>query len=204
MKFDKWVQDYKGKKIDYDGVYGVQCVDLIKHYIDKVIGKKPQSIGNAKDYWSKRNQKYLKSMFVPIKNTAKFIPRKGDIFVRSSGKYGHIGVCDGDSTTEYFRSWEENAGGTGEGMTKHRHTNWATINFLRPRYQYVDANGGLRGYKKLKSKSHAVTIKDGAKVEIIKANCGKKTIKKKSYQMQQVKYSGKKYYVADEFFMVGK
>ena len=33
MTFEKWVSQNLGKSIDYDGVYGVQCVDLVKHYI---------------------------------------------------------------------------------------------------------------------------------------------------------------------------
>lgn len=33
MIMDKWVEKNLGKSIDYDGVYGVQCVDLIKHFV---------------------------------------------------------------------------------------------------------------------------------------------------------------------------
>ena len=35
MTFDEFIKTYNGKKIDYDGVCGVQCVDLIKLYLDK-------------------------------------------------------------------------------------------------------------------------------------------------------------------------
>ena len=28
MKFNEWVKTYNGKKTDFDGAYGVQCVDL--------------------------------------------------------------------------------------------------------------------------------------------------------------------------------
>ena len=51
MTYTKWVKLYKGTKIDYDNAYGVQCVDLIKHYIKKVLGATPRSIGNAYQYW---------------------------------------------------------------------------------------------------------------------------------------------------------
>ena len=93
MTYKNWVNKYKGQKINYDKVYGVQCVDLIKHFIDKVLNTKPQSIGNAKEYWHKRKGKYISSLFIPIENTPSFIPKRGDVFVRTSGKYGHIGVC---------------------------------------------------------------------------------------------------------------
>ena len=37
MIMDKWVEKNLGKSIDYDGVYGVQCVDLIKHFVKNVL-----------------------------------------------------------------------------------------------------------------------------------------------------------------------
>ena len=45
MIMDKWVEKNLGKSIDYDGVYGVQCVDLIKHFVKNVLLVEPQSIG---------------------------------------------------------------------------------------------------------------------------------------------------------------
>ena len=53
ITYDKWAKDNLGKYIDYDKVYGVQCVDLIKHYIKNVLGIEPQSIGNAIEYIQK-------------------------------------------------------------------------------------------------------------------------------------------------------
>ena len=65
MTYTKWVKLYKGTKIDYDNAYGIQCVDLIKHYIKKVLGAKVQNIGNAYKYWENRNSKYISNLFVP-------------------------------------------------------------------------------------------------------------------------------------------
>ena len=36
MNYKEFVNTYLGKATDYDGGYGVQCVDLIKLYLDKV------------------------------------------------------------------------------------------------------------------------------------------------------------------------
>ena len=33
MTFDSFVERYIGKAVDYDGVAGVQCVDLVKLYL---------------------------------------------------------------------------------------------------------------------------------------------------------------------------
>lgn len=36
MTLDRFVKEYEGKKIDYDGSYGAQCVDLVRLYIHLV------------------------------------------------------------------------------------------------------------------------------------------------------------------------
>lgn len=36
MTLDKFVKQYEGKKVDYDGYYGAQCVDLVRLYIHLV------------------------------------------------------------------------------------------------------------------------------------------------------------------------
>ena len=69
-----------GKSIDYDGVSGVQCVDLVKVYMNKVFGLKPGAWGNAKDYYENfNNVSALKNNFTRIANTPEFMPIKGDI-----------------------------------------------------------------------------------------------------------------------------
>ena len=60
MNYDQFIKEYNGKSFDYDGVAGVQCVDLIKMYVDKVFGIKPGSWGNAKDYYENFNNLPLK------------------------------------------------------------------------------------------------------------------------------------------------
>lgn len=202
--FEKWVKNNLGKKIDYDGVYGVQCVDLVKHYIKNCLNTNPQNIGNAKEYWSKRNSSYIKSLFVAIKNTEGFIPVECDVFVRSSGECGHIGVvCSDKNTARIFYAYEQNAGGTHEGMTKHSHTNWATVNFLRPKYQKVYTNGSrLKGYTKMSDKACSVYIDNNTPVEVIEGNCGKKLVNNELYQMCHIKLGSKKYYVADIYLTI--
>lgn len=128
MKFDKFIETYKvGKGYDYDGVYGCQCVDLAKFYIDKVLEATPQSIGDAKEYWKKRNQAYIKSLFKAVKGNA---AARGDVFVRDSGEHGHIGMVlsvDKDG----FAAIEQNAGNC--GTVKHLYHRFASdIHFLRP------------------------------------------------------------------------
>ena len=81
MKLSEFVDRYLDKSTDYDGVSGVQCVDLAKLYIDKVIGVHPQSIGNANAYYDDYEDTYLKRYFdrIPYKKGVK--PQRGDLVV---------------------------------------------------------------------------------------------------------------------------
>lgn len=138
VTFDAWVKANLGKGIDYDGVYGVQCVDLLKHYVENVLGITPQSIGNAIEYYNKRkSSSYLTNNFTWIDNTASFIPAKGDIAVfTSKSGIGHVSVCTGEGTTSYFYSYDQNyPNGKHEPMTKIKHTYTSFLGVLRPKDQ---------------------------------------------------------------------
>lgn len=90
---------------------GVQCVDLCKMYFHYVLGLKTQAIGNAEAYWRRYDElPYLKNNFIKIANTPTFIPQKGDVAVwdKRHGKYGHIAICNGEGTTSYFYSYDQN------------------------------------------------------------------------------------------------
>lgn len=142
MTFTAWVQAYNGKKIDWDDVSPYQCVDLAKCYLQEVWGVKTKGRGtsvwgDAKDYYLDFEDKswggYKKlhaAGFVRIKNTREFIPMKGDIVVWNNGKYGHIGVANGDGDTDAFYSYDQNWGG------KYMHLCYHTYSFflgvLRP------------------------------------------------------------------------
>lgn len=136
MTFDEWVKKYSGKAIDYDGTYGVQCVDLVKHYVKNVLGISPQSIGNAIEYYNKRNKvAYLKDNFRWHNNTPDFIPKKGDIcvFTSKSGN-GHVSVATGEGTTSYFYSYDQNyPKAQHEPMTKIKHSYNSFLGVLRPK-----------------------------------------------------------------------
>lgn len=138
MTFDNWVTANLGKGIDYDGVYGVQCVDLIKHYVKNVLEIVPQSIGNAIEYYNKRNTSaYLTNNFIWLTNTPSFIPQKGDIcvFTSKTGN-GHVSIATGEGTTKYFYSYDQNyPNSKHEPMTKIKHTYSSFLGVLRPKNQ---------------------------------------------------------------------
>ncbi len=48
MTFDSFVKRFIGKAVDYDGVSGVQCVDLVKLYLYNVFGISRRCVGKCK------------------------------------------------------------------------------------------------------------------------------------------------------------
>lgn len=135
MTMDEWIQTYLGKGIDYDNTYGVQCVDLIKLFVDKVLEVKPKSIGNAIEYYNKRKtSEYLTDNFLWIDNYPEFVPQKGDVAVfTSKSGVGHVSVCSGEGNTSYFYSYDQNfPSGKHEPMTKIKHIYASFLGVLRP------------------------------------------------------------------------
>lgn len=136
MTFEQWVSKTLGKGIDWDGVYGVQCVDLVNHYIYNVLGIRPVMIGNAIEFYNKRNSSaFLKNNFNWISNTPSFVPKKGDIGVfKTKSGFGHVCVANGEGTTSYFYSYDQNYPlSKHEPMTKIRHTYPNFLGVLRPK-----------------------------------------------------------------------
>lgn len=135
MTLDKFLTTYKvGKSYDYANTgYKGECVSLVKCYIKDVLGVIPQAIGNAKDYWLNRNNSYIANNFTAIANTPTFVPQRGDLFVRTSGTYGHIGIVL-EATTSYYYTIEQNYNGC-RVVKNIKHTDWNNVNFLRPKNQ---------------------------------------------------------------------
>ena len=88
-----WAQSQVGKSLDYDGVYGAQCVDLICCYYQYLGQRSPG--GNGCDYATNR----LPDGWQRIKGAQ---PQPGDILVysgNSENPYGHVGIYKSDYCT---------------------------------------------------------------------------------------------------------
>ncbi len=134
MNYSEFVDKYLGKSTDYDGVSGVQCVDLIKAYLHDVFGISAGSWGNARYYWISFNSRQpLKNNFTKIANTADFVPQRGDIVVwnNSVGNgAGHVAIATGEGDTHNFYSYDQNW--NGKPMKKVQHTYSGVYGVLRP------------------------------------------------------------------------
>lgn len=136
MTFKKWVEKNLNKKVNPDGVYGVQCVDLIDFYIQDYLKLKKGFWGNAIDWYkSYNNSKWLKNSFIKLNKDCCSV---GDVCVSNSGKYGHIFICTkklSDYEIEYI---DQNHTGKGDCITL-RKGNINTLSIccvLRPNITY--------------------------------------------------------------------
>jgi len=113
MNYQQFKSKWIGKRVDYDRVYGFQCVDLIKQYLAENYGLKPGAWGNAIDYWYSTNPA-ITAKFDRLSTSA---ARRGDIVIFkgiNGNPYGHIGICDSDAGLIYVDTLEQN-GSTGNG-----------------------------------------------------------------------------------------
>lgn len=107
-----WVREQSGKGLDYDGRYGVQCVDLILYYYKYLVGYTVS--GNATDYITNA----LPAGWTRISYYDGFVAQPGDVAVwRGFGsgdyQYGHIGIVM-SADANGFVSAEQNYKGSNE------------------------------------------------------------------------------------------
>lgn len=118
MNFKEWVLDRDGKYIDFDNMYGVQCVDLVDDYIVNCIGISLGFYGNAKEWWLQRqSNSWLQSNFTSHSYSECQV---GDIGVRTSGGggNGHIFVIIGLDNKGNALIYDENGGGNNDPVTR--------------------------------------------------------------------------------------
>lgn len=139
MNYQDFIKKHNGKGTDFDGRYGVQCVDLVKSYLKDVFGITAGYWGDAHAYYDGFNShKELTDNFTRIKNTADFVPKKGDIVVWSSklnGSAGHIAIANGEGNTKYFYSYDQNWTGRHDKCTLVKHNYNCVLGVLRPKNQ---------------------------------------------------------------------
>ena len=99
MLLDDFVNKYNGKKVDYDGAFGAQCVDLARQHWKEGLGIPEhtgscQTTGGAKDLYLDYNKMPIeKKYFYKIPKSKGFAT--GDTLIWDStetNKYGHIAI----------------------------------------------------------------------------------------------------------------
>lgn len=170
MTTNDFFEKYEGKKVDYDGAYGVQCFDFANQYCKDVIGCTGFVGLHAYQIYADFDTQPNKSYFDRLKNTPALVPQAGDIVVwsqRLNGQDGHVAVATGEGNPDYFYSYDENWNGNGQVCTKIRHSYDYVLGVLRKKQNDVlDKSGYKRGDHT--SGSYALKqllILDGAKLD---------------------------------------
>lgn len=92
MNLTEFIQKYSGEYINFDAVYGPQCMDLYRMYVKEVLCL-PQSapVAVAADVW----RRYPAAHYTRIINTPTNYPTPGDIVIWSRwyGPAGHIAIA---------------------------------------------------------------------------------------------------------------
>lgn len=120
MTLEKFVKQYEGKKVDYDGYYGAQCVDLVRLYIRLVWGlPQPKNIISAYEaytHWLRCGDGFNEISWKSITKIT-----RGDIIVfplTDTNPHGHIAIVL-DVTRDEVLCFEQN-GFTQKGAEQKR------------------------------------------------------------------------------------
>lgn len=137
MFLNEFINKYNGQKVDFDGAYGSQCVDLFRFFNKEVLEiEQPKGVRGAKDFWGNYDtDNVLQANFDRIANTPDFVPQSGDIAVFYNGEYGHVSICTGEnSDTKVFESFDQNFPyGSACKKVQHNYSNFYGV--LRPKAQ---------------------------------------------------------------------
>lgn len=139
MTYEEFEKKYLGTAVDFDGVAGVQCVDLVDQYLKDCFGITGVWCSGAKDLYNKFDSyPALVAAFDRVPNTPELVVRKGDIIIWGGGSWGHTGIGTGEGNVDWFMSLEENTLGQHEPtqLVKHWFANDISnpcLGVLRPK-----------------------------------------------------------------------
>ena len=94
MDLKQFIETNLKVKVDFDKMYGAQCVDLYRQYCQDVLGMPPsEGVEGAKHLWEWYDRTQIQKRYLQkIQNTPIFVPRQGDIVIYGDGKYGHVAI----------------------------------------------------------------------------------------------------------------
>lgn len=131
MTYEEFEKKYLGVAVDFDGVAGVQCVDLVDQYLRDCFGIEGVWCSGAKDLYNNFGAyPALVAAFDRVPNTPNLIVREGDIVIWGGGSWGHTGIGTGRGTVDWFITLEENTLGQHEPTQLVKH--WFANDIANP------------------------------------------------------------------------
>lgn len=102
LSLSEFIMKYNGKKVDYDKVFGPQCVDLFRQYSDEGLGIPEHtgscsSSGGAKDLFLDYDRMPLEQKYFKRIKTKKF--KQSDFIIWNStptNEFGHVAIFIAD------------------------------------------------------------------------------------------------------------
>lgn len=105
MTLTQFIKTNQGKKVDFDGKYGAQCVDLYRAYCRDVLDiQQTPAVAGAKDIITKPG------VLEVTRDSALADYSRGDVLVwdaTNSNKYGHVAILVSVYNTKYFVVFEQ-------------------------------------------------------------------------------------------------
>lgn len=134
MSFEEFIIKYNGKKVDFDGAFGAQCVDLFRQY-NKEVWENPHTgaVDGAKDLFLNYEKLPVEKKLLDIvpANTNRIYP--GDVAVWNAtevNKYGHVAIVVGFLGDESLIVFEQD-GFKQDGAKLNIRTDDNLLGFLR-------------------------------------------------------------------------
>jgi len=99
MTLNEFVEKYKGKVVDFDGMYGGQCVDLVRQYFKDVwnLPEQPEGVKSAKDFYFKHESRPKQRMYCDCHSyIGANLPPVGSVVIfkdTDDNEHGHIAIC---------------------------------------------------------------------------------------------------------------
>lgn len=176
-----WLQ-FNGYSLDYDGVYGGQCFDLIQAWSRDWLDCPAWITGD----YAYQIYGQLPNFYNSIPNTSDAVPKVGDIVVWGkayNGYAGHTGVATGSGDTGVFECFEQN---DPTGSVCHIKL-----------YDYAHVTGWLRKKGGVPSMANMYRMKSGKEVDIANPESNKVTANVYDEVMNQNLWVKKDKYDAD-------
>lgn len=108
MFLDEFIKKWNGKKCDFDGVFGAQCVDLFRQYSKEVLNIPEHTgacstTGGAKDLFIDFPKMPLEQKYFTRSKQKNWV--QGDILIWDStltNKYGHVAIYIGKLNNDFI------------------------------------------------------------------------------------------------------